>query len=80
MSRIHKTAVVDPKAELHESVEIGPYSVVHSGVTIGAGTRVHSHVVLDGPMTIGRNNTIYPFATTTPRASRSATATRSAST
>lgn len=62
MGRIHPTAVVHPKAQLHETVEVGPYSVIHAGVTVGAGTKVHSHVVLDGPMTIGRNNTIHPFA------------------
>ena len=62
MSKIHPTAIVDPKAQLHGSVEVGPYSVIHAGVTVGEGTKIHSHVVLDGPMTIGRNNTIYPFA------------------
>ncbi|HUR39860.1 MAG TPA: acyl-ACP--UDP-N-acetylglucosamine O-acyltransferase [Verrucomicrobiae bacterium] len=62
MARIHPTAVVDPKAELHESVEVGAYSVIHAGVKVGAGTKIHAHVVLDGPMTIGANNTIYPFA------------------
>ena len=62
MPRIHPTAVVDPKAQVHESVEIGPYSVVGANVTIGAGTKIHSHVVLDGPMTLGRDNTIFPFA------------------
>jgi len=62
MARIHKTAVVDPQAQLHESVEVGAYSVIHAGVTVGAGTKIHSHVVLDGPMTIGKDNTIYPFA------------------
>ena len=62
MPRIHPTAVVDPKAQIHESVEIGPYSVVGANVTIGAGTVIHSHVVLQGPMTIGTGNTVYPFA------------------
>ncbi len=62
MPRIHPTAVVDPKAQLHESVEVGPYSVIGADVTIGAGTKIHSHVVLQGPMTIGQGNTLYPFA------------------
>ena len=62
MARIHPTAVIDPKAQLHESVEVGPYSVIGANVTIGAGTRIHSHVVLQGPMTMGRGNTVYPFA------------------
>jgi UDP-N-acetylglucosamine acyltransferase len=62
MARIHPTAIVDSAARLHESVEVGAYSVIHAGVEVGAGTRIHSHVVLDGPMTIGRDNVIYPFA------------------
>ena len=60
--KIHPSAIVDPKAQLHESVEVGAYSVIHAGVSVGAGTRIHSHVVLDGPMTMGRDNTVYPFA------------------
>lgn len=62
MTRIHSTAIVDPRAELHESVEIGPYSIVDAGVTIGAGTVVSPHVVLRGPMTIGRDNRIFQFS------------------
>jgi UDP-N-acetylglucosamine acyltransferase len=62
MSRIHPTAVVHAKARLHETVEVGPYSVIGADVTIGAGTRIQSHVVLEGPMTMGANNTVHPFA------------------
>lgn len=62
MSRIHPTAVVHPKARLHETVEVGAYSVIGADVTVGAGCRIHSHVVLEGPMTMGAGNTVYPFA------------------
>jgi UDP-N-acetylglucosamine acyltransferase len=62
MARIHPTAIIDPKAQLHESVEVGPYSVIGAGVTIGADTWIGSHVVLDGPMTLGRENRIFPYA------------------
>ncbi|MFT4045458.1 MAG: acyl-ACP--UDP-N-acetylglucosamine O-acyltransferase [Solimonas sp.] len=61
-SRIHPTAIVDPRAELHETVEVGPYSIIGAGVTIGAGTWIGPHVVLRGPMTIGRDNKIFQFA------------------
>lgn len=57
-SRIHPTAIVDPKAEIDASVEIGPYSVVESGVTIGPGTRLGPHVHIQGRTTIGRDNLI----------------------
>lgn len=57
-SRIHPTAIVDPKAEIHESVEIGPYSIIEAGVRIGAGTKLGPHVHIQGRTTIGRDNFI----------------------
>jgi UDP-N-acetylglucosamine acyltransferase len=62
MSRIHPTAVIHPKARLHETVEVGAYSVIGADVTIGAGTRIQSHAVLEGPLTMGADNTVHPFA------------------
>jgi UDP-N-acetylglucosamine acyltransferase len=59
---IHPTAIIDPAAELDAGVEVGPYSVIGAGVRIGAGTRIASHVVLDGPMTVGRDNQIFSYA------------------
>lgn len=60
--RIHPTAIVDSAAELDEGVTVGPYSIIGAGVRIGAGTRIGPHVVLAGPMTIGRDNEIFQFA------------------
>lgn len=62
MVRIHPTAIVDPKASIDATVEIGAYSVVGAGVTIGAGTKIGPHVVIDGPTTIGQDNTIFQFS------------------
>ncbi len=62
MSRIHPTAIIDPAAELHASVEVGPYSVIGAGVSIGENTWIGPHVVLQGPMTIGRDNKIFQFS------------------
>jgi UDP-N-acetylglucosamine acyltransferase len=61
-SRIHPTAIVDPRAQLDPSVEVGPYSIVGPGVEVGAGTWIGPHVVLRGPMRIGRDNKIFQFA------------------
>lgn len=61
MTRIHPTAIVDPRAVLDSSVEVGPYSIIGPDVKIGAGTRVGPHVVIDGHTTIGSDNTIYQF-------------------
>lgn len=62
MSRIHPTAIIDPKAELHPTVEVGPYSIIGAGVIIGSGTWIGPHVVLKGPMTLGARNKVYQFA------------------
>jgi UDP-N-acetylglucosamine acyltransferase len=60
--KAHPTALVDPRAKVAEGVEVGPYSVVGPGVSIGAGTVVMNHATVIGRTTIGRNNTIYPYA------------------
>jgi UDP-N-acetylglucosamine acyltransferase len=61
VSRIHPTAIVDPRSELDASVEIGPYTIVGPHVKIGAGTTVAAHVVIEGHTTIGRDNRIFQF-------------------
>ncbi|MGM9513825.1 acyl-ACP--UDP-N-acetylglucosamine O-acyltransferase [Roseateles sp. DB2] len=62
MSKIHPTAIVDPKAELDSSVEVGAYTLVGPGVKIDAGTRIGPHCVLEGPTTIGRDNQFFQFS------------------
>jgi len=59
---IHKTAVIDPKANLHRSVKIGPFSVIGANVEIDENTEVQSHVSIVGNTKIGKNNKIYPYA------------------
>jgi len=61
MTRIHPTAIVDPKAQVDASVTIGPYSVIGPHVKIGAGTTVGPHVVIEGHTTIGRDNRFFQF-------------------
>jgi UDP-N-acetylglucosamine acyltransferase len=72
MSKIHPSAIVDPKAELDSSVEVGPYSVIGPNVAIGAGTIVGPHVVIEGHkkwageptrLEVGDRNTIREFVT-----------------
>nr|WP_315212910.1 acyl-ACP--UDP-N-acetylglucosamine O-acyltransferase [uncultured Duganella sp.] len=62
MSKIHATAIVDPKAELDSSVEVGPYSVIGPNVRIGSGTVVGPHVVIEGHTTIGCDNKFFQFS------------------
>ena len=59
---IHKTAIIDGKANVAPSVEIGPYSVIGPNVEIGENVKIHSHVNIFGNTVIGKDNKIYPFA------------------
>ncbi|MCH7570423.1 MAG: hypothetical protein IH919_07645, partial [Deltaproteobacteria bacterium] len=63
MSRIHTTALVDPRAELDLDVEVGAYCVIGPKVKVGRGTRIKSHVVVEGNTTLGEGNVIFQFAT-----------------
>ena len=59
---IHKTAIIDPAAEIDSSVEIGPYVVIEGPVKIGARTRVMAHAFITSNTAIGSDNVIHPFA------------------
>ena len=61
-SKIHATAVVDPRAEIAENVEIGPYCVVGPGARIARENKLLSHVVVSGKISIGERNIFHPFA------------------
>ncbi|WP_230460418.1 acyl-ACP--UDP-N-acetylglucosamine O-acyltransferase [Sansalvadorimonas verongulae] len=59
---IDSRAIIHPSARLADDVEVGPFTTIGPDVDIGSGTKIHSHVVIKGPTTIGRNNTIYQFS------------------
>jgi UDP-N-acetylglucosamine acyltransferase len=61
MSRIHATAIVDPKAQLDSSVDVGPYTIIGPHVKIDAGTTIGPHCVIEGHTTIGKDNRIFQF-------------------
>jgi len=61
-TRIHSTAIVDPKAEIDSSVDIGSFCVIKGAVKIRKGTKLLSHVIVEGSADIGENCTIHPFA------------------
>ncbi len=62
MTKIHPTAIVDPKAELAEGVEVGPYATIGGDVQIGAGTVVRQHANIEGHTKIGEECQVFPFA------------------
>jgi len=59
---IHETAIVHPSATIGKGTTIAPYSVIGEKVIIGENCTIKSHVVIEGPTTIGNENTFYPFA------------------
>ena len=50
---IHRTALIDPTAELGADVSVGPYSIVGPHVTIGARTAIAAHAVVERNTRIG---------------------------
>jgi UDP-N-acetylglucosamine acyltransferase len=59
---IHRTAVVEPGAEIDPSCEIGPYAVVGPHVKMGPGNTVGAHAVVTGRTSLGAGNRVFPHA------------------
>jgi UDP-N-acetylglucosamine acyltransferase len=59
---IDARAIIDPGAKIEEGVKIGPWSIIGPNVEIGSGTQIGPHVVIKGSTIIGRNNSIYQYA------------------
>ncbi len=50
---VHRTAVVDPGAQLGREVEVGPYAVIGAAVTVGDGCRIGPHATLERNVRLG---------------------------
>jgi UDP-N-acetylglucosamine acyltransferase len=59
---LHPTAIVASGAQIPASCTIGPYCTIGPGVILGEDNELVSHVVLEGGMTMGSGNRIFPFA------------------
>ena len=62
MTKIHTTALIDPKAQLDPTVSVGAYAVIGPHVVIGKDTIISSHVTVDGYTQIGERCHIYSYA------------------
>lgn len=62
MVDIHKTAIVDRRAELGEGVVVGPYAIIDGPAVIGAGTAVGPHAVLEGAVALGERCRVFSHA------------------
>jgi UDP-N-acetylglucosamine acyltransferase len=51
---IHRTALVDPTADVGADVAIGPYAIIGPRVSVGEHTQVAAHAVLERNTRIGR--------------------------
>jgi UDP-N-acetylglucosamine acyltransferase len=61
-ARIHPTAVISPEAELADHVVVGPHVVIEGHVRIAQGCVVRAQAYLCGPLTMGRDNVVFPGA------------------
>ncbi len=59
---IHPLAVVDSNAQLGKGVLVGPGAVIGPEVKIGADSMIGANVVLDGRVTMGSGNKVFPGA------------------
>ncbi len=50
---IHRTALIDPTAQLGTDVSVGPYSVIGPRVTVGDRTSVAGHAVIERNTRVG---------------------------
>jgi UDP-N-acetylglucosamine acyltransferase len=58
MANVHKTALVDERAQLADDVEVGPFSIIGPDVKIESGTKVGPYVQIKNRVEIGKNNQI----------------------
>lgn len=59
MSRIHPTAIVDPKAHLDTSVEVGAHALIGPSAVIGAHCVIHPFAQVVGRSTLGQGNVVH---------------------
>lgn len=62
MTKIHPTAIVNPKAVIGNNCVIGPFCIVHENVIMGDNNELVSSVIIDGHTTIGDGNKFFHSA------------------
>ena len=50
---IHRTALIDPTAQLGQDVSVGPYAIIGPKVTVGDRTSIAAHAVLERNVRVG---------------------------
>ena len=62
MTKVHPTAVVDPRAELGDGVSVGAHAVIGADVVIGRDCEIGSGAQVYGPTVLGVENRLLPMA------------------
>jgi len=58
-AKIHKTAIVDKKAEIGDAVEIGPYAIIEGAVKIEKNARIMAHAHISSGTQIGEGTEVH---------------------
>ena len=59
---IHKSSIIDPKAEINKNVKIGPFCSIGPNVILDENVELVSNVHIEGNTKIGTGTKIFPFA------------------
>ena len=59
---IHPQAIVSPKAQLGERVQVGAFAMVGDQVKVGDDTVILHHATLEGNVSLGKENIVYPYS------------------
>ena len=58
---VHATAMVADGAVVPQSCTVGPFCTIGPNIVLGEDCQLVSHVVLDGHLTMGARNRVFPF-------------------
>ena len=59
---IHKSSIIDSKAQIHKNVKIGPFCSIGPNVILDENVELVSNVHIEGNTKIGNGTKIFPFA------------------
>ena len=59
---IHKTSIIDPKAQINKNVKVGPFCSIGPNVILDENVELVSNVHIEGNTKIGNGTKIFPFA------------------
>jgi UDP-N-acetylglucosamine acyltransferase len=61
-TKIHSQSIVEEGAQIGQDVEVEAFAIVGKNAIIGDGSIIRHHATVEGSVTLGKNNEIYPYA------------------